>query len=112
MSKYVYVAGPFTKGVVEENVRKAVDAGDRLLSAELIPYIPHLNWLWGFAHPRTYEEWLALDMAWLAKCDALLRLPGESPGADREVAFAVARGIPVFYHEKRLLDWAFAGGPV
>jgi hypothetical protein len=110
--KHVYVAGPFTQGVVEVNVRKAVNAGDRLLSAGLVPYVPHLNWLWGFAHERTYEEWLALDMAWLGKCDAVLRLPGHSPGADREEAFAREHGIPVFYHESRLLEWAFHGGPV
>ena len=32
----------------------------------------------------------------LEHCDAVLRLPGESTGADRDVAIAVGRGIPVY----------------
>jgi hypothetical protein len=32
----------------------------------------------------------------LARCDALLRLPGESPGADREVKRARELWIPVY----------------
>jgi hypothetical protein len=33
----------------------------------------------------------------LAHCDAVLRLPGESTGADQDVAIAHERGLPVFY---------------
>jgi hypothetical protein len=32
----------------------------------------------------------------LAKCDGVLRLPGASAGADKDVAIARARGIPVW----------------
>jgi hypothetical protein len=32
----------------------------------------------------------------LEHCDAVLRLPGESTGADRDVAIARERGLPVF----------------
>jgi hypothetical protein len=32
----------------------------------------------------------------LEHCDAVLRLPGESTGADEDVAIARRRGIPVF----------------
>ena len=32
----------------------------------------------------------------LQHCDAVLRLPGESTGADQDVAIARQRGIPVF----------------
>ena len=32
----------------------------------------------------------------LAHCDAVLRLPGESTGADQDVAIARKRGLPVF----------------
>lgn len=31
-------------------------------------------------------------------CDAVLRLPGESTGADQDVAIAKRRGIPVYHH--------------
>jgi hypothetical protein len=40
---------------------------------------------------------LDYDLNWLAKCDAVLRLPGASSGADREVEYAQKLGIPVFY---------------
>jgi len=33
----------------------------------------------------------------LEHCDAVLRLPGESTGADQDVAIAHERGMPVFY---------------
>jgi len=32
----------------------------------------------------------------LERCDAVLRLPGESRGADQDVAIARERGIPVY----------------
>jgi hypothetical protein len=33
----------------------------------------------------------------LVRCDAVLRLEGESVGADRDVAIAVERGLPVYH---------------
>ena len=39
---------------------------------------------------------MALDRAWLECSDIVLRLPGESPGADREVAYALELGKPVY----------------
>jgi hypothetical protein len=33
----------------------------------------------------------------LTHCDAVLRLPGESTGADQDVAIARERGIPVYF---------------
>ena len=32
----------------------------------------------------------------IERCDAVLRLPGESAGADNDVRLAQARGIPVY----------------
>lgn len=37
---------------------------------------------------RHYEDWMRIDLAWLEAAHALLRLPGPSAGADREVALA------------------------
>ena len=39
---------------------------------------------------------MALDFAWLQVCDALLRLPGASVGADMEEAEARRLELPVF----------------
>ena len=36
----------------------------------------------------------------LAHCDAVLRLPGESRGADQDVAIATERGLPVYYRRE------------
>jgi hypothetical protein len=84
----VYVAGPYSKGDVVLNVRNAIAAADTLLAAGHTPFIPHLTHLWHLVSPKTYEEWLAIDLDWLKCCDALVRLPGESSGADREVVYA------------------------
>jgi hypothetical protein len=43
-------------------------------------------------------------MAWLAKCDCLLRLPGESKGADNEVFWAKKLGMPVYYSIQEAID--------
>ena len=44
-----------------------------------------------------YDFWLAYDMEWLKVCDCVLRLDGESPGADKEDELAKKLGIPVYY---------------
>ena len=45
--------------------------------------------------PRPYRDWIDLDLALLARCDGLVRLPGPSAGADAEVAWCVEHGVPV-----------------
>lgn len=70
--------------------------GTMLMDCGFTPFIPHLNYYWHAIDPRPYEEWLEHDLSWVAASEALLRLPGYSPGADREIAFAKDFGIPVF----------------
>ena len=93
----VYVAGPYTKGDVVGNVRTAVLAGSAIAAAGHHPFIPHLSHLWHTIDPHPYEFWIAQDNAWIVVCDVLVRLPGESPGADAEVELARLVGLPVFY---------------
>ena len=92
----VYVAGAYSKGNIMENIRVALREGDWLLDAGFIPFIPHLTGFWDFNSPKDYETWMEYDAEWLKSCDAVIRLLGESAGADREVALAKALGIPVF----------------
>jgi hypothetical protein len=94
--KKVYIACAYTKGDPCLNVRSAVFAADRLLDAGYAPLVPILSHLWHLISPHDYETWMRLDLEWLPCCDALVRLPGESSGADREVAEARRLGIPVF----------------
>lgn len=94
----VYCAGPLTTGNTLVNVRNAICTATTLLKRGYAPYLPHLTALWEIASPKefTYEDWMSLDCEWLGACDVLLRLPGESPGSDREVQLAMKMGIPVF----------------
>ena len=107
MIRYVYVAGPISKGDVQENIRRGIEAGLHLLKAGYAPMIPHLSC---YAQPdallgtTAYEWWLELDLAFIEVCDAVIRLPGESAGADRETAYAETVGVPVFLDLDALLN--------
>lgn len=105
----VYVAGQITKGDQALNVRAAIDAATTLLHNGISPFVPHLTWFWHMVHPGDYEDWLTYDFEWIRRCDALLRIPGESAGADREVAFAESIGIPVFTEVSEILDAVATG---
>jgi len=92
----IYVAGPLGTTDPFSRAGEAIRYADRLRAAGYACVVPHLNVLWAVACPGVpYEEWMRLDLALLERCDALVRLPGVSPGADREVAAARAWGIPV-----------------
>ncbi len=102
----VYIAGPYTVGDVARNVAAAVAVADWMLGRGIVPYVPHLTHFWHMLHPQQYETWIAFDLAWLRQCEAVYRMPGESAGADREVAAALCARLPIFYSEARLLNWA------
>lgn len=92
----VYVAGPLSKGDVAMNVRLACKAGFELLSHGYSPFVPHLTHLQHMLYPMPYEAWMEQDRQWLLLCHAMLRLPGESAGAQQEELWAIEAGIPVF----------------
>lgn len=96
MRTRIYVAGPITVGNQAVNVRRAVDACEELFQLGYAPYCPHLSFFWEYVAPHSHAEWLDYDFSWLFVCDAVLRLPGESKGADQEVEYAKRNGIPVF----------------
>jgi len=89
----VYVSGPYTTGDQAANVAKAIDAAEILWNKGYAPVVPHLSILWQMQHPHSWGEWIALDLAILAKCKYIYRVPGESKGADQEIAFAREHGI-------------------
>lgn len=92
----IYIAGPYTQGDTEVNVRNAYEAANRLADLGFAPFVPHATHFWHMLFPRPYEFWLELDNQFLPCCQAVLRLPGPSSGADKEVALAKSIGIPVF----------------
>lgn len=95
--KYVYVAGPYTNGDTAENVRLALQIGHMLFQRGFMPYIPHLSHFHHLIFPLHYEDWVKWGLEWLRQCDAMIRIPGKSPGSDREVKLAKQLGIPVYY---------------
>ena len=93
----VYLAGPYTKPDPIENTHRIILIADALWNLGVVPVVPHLTLFWHFLRPRTYEEWLRYDLHLMARCDAVLRVPGASHGADGEVSYAIAHGLPVIY---------------
>jgi hypothetical protein len=51
----------------------------------------------------THADWLGVDLPWVEVADAVLRLPGESSGADAEVAHARKNGVPVYDDVEELI---------
>lgn len=100
----IYVAGPLSTTrpgedpytVICENIKKAIDLGDDLIEIGFAPYVPHFTHYHNLHHMHDWETWLRIDHTFLLTCDALIRLPGPSRGADQEVAWANEVGIPVF----------------
>lgn len=107
MNYRLYIAGPYTKGDVAQNVAKAITVADHIMTRrpEVAVFVPHLTHFMHLMFPREYEFWLAYDIEWLSQCNALLRLEGESAGADKEVEYATSIKIPVFLDIKTFIDF-------
>jgi len=100
----VYIASPYTLGDAAENVRAQIDAVDELMNMGFMPFAPLYSHFQHMVHPRPYQDWIDIDLEWVEVCDCLLRLPGESSGADDEVEFAELSHIPVYYSFEELYN--------
>lgn len=104
----IYVAGPISKGV-RDSVRLACKAQVILFEWGAVPFIPQLSHFADFIEPQDVDFWLGLDATLLRDhVDALVRLPGESAGADAEVNFMRALDRPVFFWDRdaiRISNW-------
>lgn len=108
----ILIAGPYRSGTNDDPIliQKNLDN----LEAMALP-------IFRKGHVPMIGEWVALplmtlagskkpgDAVWdqiqypvayrlLEKCDAVLRIPGASKGADNDVKIAKEKGIPVYYH--------------
>jgi len=99
----VYIASPYTIGDQARNVYNSLYVANNLISLGLCPYCPLLTHFQHMMFPQSYEKWLELDFEWIRQSDCLLRLSGESKGADREIEHATENNIPVFYNINELL---------
>ncbi len=98
----VYIASPYTLGDIAVNVKVQIDMADKLMDNEFAPFVPLYSHFQHMIHPRPYQDWIKIDLEWVKVCDCVLRLPGESSGADGEVKFAEELNIPVFYSLEEL----------
>jgi len=127
MRKRVFISGPISHGNLANNVNAATRAFVVLAEAGLAPFCPHWSvyacdatlsvdrrdgsqrvLCSGSAQPNglAYDDWMAVDLAWVEIAHAVLRLAGESKGADMETQHAAVHGIPVFWCISDVLRWA------
>lgn len=99
----VYLSSKYSDGDPEENVQTQINVGNILIDHGFNPFIPLLSHYVDKKQPRPYNYWLGALIEWLKICDCVLRLPGESSGADMEEQFAKKLGIPIFYSVDELL---------
>ena len=92
----LYVAGPYTNPDPVENTHRAAKCATAIYEdGEWVPFVPHLSLLWHMVTPRDPEHWYELDLHQMGHCDAIVRLPGASTGADKEMALAADLGIRI-----------------
>jgi len=94
----VYVAGPYTGGNTNENVAHAVHFGFglRAMDDRICPFVPHLyHFAELLAGAQEYDWWMQICLEEVRRSDYLIRLDGESNGADMEMEEALVNGIPV-----------------
>src|SRR5689334_7456256 len=108
----ILIAGPYRSGTGDDpqkmaaNLRRLEEASYPIFKAGHVPMIG--EWvalpIWHTAGGKNvgdelYDEILHPTAGRLIeRCDAILRLEGESKGADNDVRLAKERGIPVYYH--------------
>ena len=97
----VYIAGPMTGGTAGnfnmEKIHEAIEAHFTLIELGFVPHCPQLTVFCELMQPNriSYEQWLDLDINYINDCDIVLRIPGLSPGAERECKYARSRGKTV-----------------
>ena len=111
----ILIAGPYRSGTGDDptllaaNLSRLEEAAWPLFAAGHLPMIgewvalPVLRGAGGgsLADPVAAQIMYPTAERLLQHCDAVLRLPGDSTGADQDVAIAEERGLPVY---RRLED--------
>ena len=106
----IYIASPYTKGDKEANVHNAMAAADELIKAGFLPIQPLLHHYFDKYYPQDYSFYLKAGLGMVTVADAVLRLPGESVGADLEEYVADLNNILVFDDIPTLIDRAIIYG--
>ena len=93
---YVYLAGPYSIGDQAENVRNMIYYADKLMDMGAIVYNPLLSHFHQIFSPRSQRFWYDQTLKFVAKCDLLFFLPGESRGVEQEIKHARDLWIPTY----------------
>jgi len=98
--KSVYISGPYSAGTTaleDHNIRIAAKAAFRYYKKGYAVFCPHLqtsyidrNFNCGEVE---YEDWLAVDIYWLSKCDVIVFLPGWEKSRGARIERMAARGL-------------------
>lgn len=95
--KLIYIASPYTKGDPADNTAIQMEAAHAIMDLGHCPIAPLLSHFLHIHRRRPYQDWINMDLAMIPKMDVILRLEGESSGADGEVAAAERLGIPICF---------------
>lgn len=106
----ILIAGPYRSGTdgdpdrIAANLERLEQASWPVFAAGHVPMIG--EWVAlpvlrsagaGIDDPLAEQVLYPTAQRLLEHCDAVLRLPGESAGADQDVAIAERRGLPVYH---------------
>ena len=111
-SLMILIAGPYASGtngdpkLMQQNLDRLEKAAWPLFEAGHIPMIGervalpvlHSAGASGPGDPLAEQVMYPTAERLLQRCDAVLRLPGESRGADHDVAIARSRNLPVYFN--------------
>ena len=95
--KVIYLSGPITKGNRNQHFYRSCELQRALMQNDYAVINPMLSIVMPSAWQpdMPHELWLKMDLEIISRCDMVIRMPGESVGADEEIARAVLLGLPV-----------------
>ena len=121
----ILIAGPYRSGtsddpvLMQRNLQRLEEAAWPIFAAGHIPMIG--EWVAlpvlasagasGPLDPLASQVMYPTAERLLQHCSAVLRLPGDSTGADQDVAIAEQRGLPVYYRLEDVPGVAAVGQP-
>lgn len=97
----VFVSGPYgdknPEDIIQRNVDKAGQTGRDLMAMGYQVYVPHtMSHGWEKDKRLTTEQFYKLDKSFLRFwAEAIYRIPGDSVGADAEMALAKELGLVI-----------------
>lgn len=112
--KRIYVAGPYSANNVLDVLRN-IGHGQKvcadLFTDGFAPFCPWHDRTFVTDNPSgnfTVEQFYQYSLAWLKVSDAMLVIGDweKSKGTVKEIGYAAAFDIPVFYHYDTLLAWS------